>query len=85
MNDPGTWSTVWGLPVGVGEGWDGWRRAKGENQDNCNRISTKMIKMKQTIPPKQKKQNKTSQCRSLSFKHSLAYPGGLSCHKIQVL
>ena len=25
------------------EGWDGWRRVKGEKWDNCNRI-TKMIK-----------------------------------------
>ena len=34
---------------------------RGKNQDNCNRIAIKMIKMKQTIPPKQNKtkQNKT--------------------------
>ena len=22
-------------------GWDGWRRARGENWDNCNRITIK--------------------------------------------
>ena len=43
MNDPWTWTTVWELTVGVGR-CDGWRRAKGENWDNYNRITIKMIK-----------------------------------------
>ena len=30
MNDPWTWTTVWGLTEGMGYGWAGWKRAKGE-------------------------------------------------------
>ena len=42
MNDPWAWTTVWGVTVGVGSGgWDGRRRAKGKNWDNCNRIIIK--------------------------------------------
>ena len=29
VNDPRTWTAVWGLTVGVG-GWDQWKRVKGE-------------------------------------------------------
>ena len=39
MNDPQTWTMVWGWTVGVGGGWAGWRRARGGNWDNYNRIS----------------------------------------------
>ena len=43
MNDPWTWTTVWEQTVGAGWGFVGqvgWRRAKGENWDNCKRINT---------------------------------------------
>ena len=40
INDPWTWTVVWGLTVGVG-GEAGWRKAKGENWNNCNRIRIK--------------------------------------------
>ena len=39
MNDLWTWTMVWGLNLGM-EGWAGWMRAKGENWDNFNRITT---------------------------------------------
>ena len=29
MNDPCTWTTVWGLTVGA-RAWAGWRKAKGK-------------------------------------------------------
>ena len=38
MEDPWTFTAVWGLTVGGGQG-AGQRRAKGENWDNCNRIT----------------------------------------------
>ena len=38
MNDPRTWTTVWELTVGVGDGVGGGQQ-KDENQDNCNRIT----------------------------------------------
>ena len=41
MKDPGTWTTVWGLIVGAGVGWA--EEDKGENCDNCNGITIKMI------------------------------------------
>ena len=34
MNDPRTRKAVWGWTVGAGGRW-----AKGENWDNCNRIT----------------------------------------------
>ena len=42
MNDPWTWTMVWGLTVAVGVGLDGGG-AKGEKRtcDNCNRINKK--------------------------------------------
>ena len=45
MNDPWTWTAVWGLPVGVGGGM-GRGRQREENWNNCNRITIKMIKNK---------------------------------------
>ena len=42
MNDPQTWTTVWELTVGA-VGWDGQRRAKGKNWDNCNKITIKTL------------------------------------------
>ena len=42
MNDPWTWTTVWELTVGV-ESWMGGGGQRGENQDNCNKITIKMI------------------------------------------
>ena len=41
MSDPWTWTQVWELTVGVGRRGDGQRRAKGEDWDNCNRITIK--------------------------------------------
>ena len=38
MNDPWTWTTVWGLTVGVGAGLGGGGQ-RGKNWDNCNRIT----------------------------------------------
>ena len=40
MNDLWTWTTVWGLPVGVGGGLCG-RGQRGKNWDNCNIITIK--------------------------------------------
>ena len=38
MNDPWTWTIVWGLPVGEGVARGGQR---GKNWDICNRITIK--------------------------------------------
>ena len=38
MNDPGTWTTVWGLSVGAGGGL-GRGGQRGKNWDNCSRIN----------------------------------------------
>ena len=40
MNGPRTWTTVWGLTVGVGGGL-GRREQRGGNCDNSNRITIK--------------------------------------------
>ena len=37
MNDPWTWTTVWGWMVGALGGWDGGGQ-RGKNWGNCNRI-----------------------------------------------
>ena len=43
IHDPWTWTALWGLTTGVGDGLGG--RGKGENWDNCNRITIiKIIK-----------------------------------------
>ena len=42
MNDPWTWTPVWELTVGVGVGMRRGQQ-KGENWENCNRITIKMI------------------------------------------
>ena len=39
MNDPGTWTMVWGWTVGVGSGLVRGGQ-QGKNWDNCNRIIT---------------------------------------------
>ena len=41
MNDPWTWTMVWGLTVGMGE-WAGWRWEREKNWDNGNRITKKI-------------------------------------------
>ena len=41
MNDPWTWTTGWGLTVGVGGGLGGDQRDK--NWDNCNRTTKYLI------------------------------------------
>ena len=38
MNDPRTWTTVWGLTVGTGTGQGGGEQ-RAKNWDNCNRIT----------------------------------------------
>ena len=38
VSDPWTWTTVWGLTVGVGDGLSGGGQ-RGKNWDNCNRIN----------------------------------------------
>ena len=40
MNEPWTWTTMWELTVGVGVGMGGGGQ-RGENWDNCNRITIK--------------------------------------------
>ena len=42
MNDPWTWTTVWGLATGTGDGMGGGRQ-RGKIWDNSNRITIKMI------------------------------------------
>ena len=42
MNDPQTWTTVWELTAGAGAGMGGGGQ-RGENWDNCNRMTIKMI------------------------------------------
>ena len=42
MNDPQTWTTVWGLTVGVGGGM-GKVGQRVKNWDNCNTITIKII------------------------------------------
>ena len=42
MNDPWTWTMVWGLTVGGGGGGEPGRGGqRGKNWNNCNRIITK--------------------------------------------
>ena len=43
MNDPWAWTTGWGGTMGAGAGV-GWRRAKGKNWDNYNRINQNKVK-----------------------------------------
>ena len=43
MNDPRTWTTVWGLTVAVGIGM-GRGGQRGKTWDNYNRITIKMVK-----------------------------------------
>ena len=38
MNDSWTWTMVWGLTVGVGDGLGGGGKRR-EHWDNCNRIT----------------------------------------------
>ena len=38
MNDPWTWTTVWELTMGAGDGKGGGGK-KGKKWDNCNRIT----------------------------------------------
>ena len=47
MNDPHTWTTVWGLTMGA-DGGMGSRGQSGKNWDSCNRITIKkdLIKKK---------------------------------------
>ena len=40
MNDPWTWTTVWGLTVGV-RGRMGVGKQRGKNWDNWNRVTIK--------------------------------------------
>ena len=40
MNDPWTWTTLWGLTVGV-EGGLGRGGQRGQHWDNCNRVTIK--------------------------------------------
>ena len=39
MKDPQAWTTGWGWTVGAGGGIRWAKGAKGENWDNCNRIT----------------------------------------------
>ena len=41
MHDPWTWTTVWGLPEGVG-GWLCGGGQSGKTWDNCNSINNKI-------------------------------------------
>ena len=71
MNDPWTWTTVWGLTEGAGV-WDGQRRAKGENWGNCNRIKKKR-KPKQLTKRKKKRKKRPELCEegpSLNLQNS---------------
>ena len=43
MNDPWTWTMVWGLTVGAGDGLGGGGQ-RWINWDNCNRINKNNIK-----------------------------------------
>ena len=52
MNDPRTWTTGWRWTVGMGAAR--WRRATGENWNNCNRIN-KDKKEKRSLKKKQNK------------------------------
>ena len=45
MNDPWTWTMVWGLTMGAGAG--GWARWK--HWDNCNRNNNKKKKREGTV------------------------------------
>ena len=40
MNGPWTWTTVWGIIVGMGGGLGGGGK-RGKNWDNCKRITIK--------------------------------------------
>ena len=40
MNDPWTWTTVWGLTAGAAVGM-GKEEQRGRNQDNYNKITIK--------------------------------------------
>ena len=40
MNDPWTWTTVWGLTVGAGDGLGGGGK-RGKNWDHSNSITIK--------------------------------------------
>ena len=42
MNDPWTWTTVWGLTVGAGSGMGG-RGQRGKNWDNYHKMIVQMI------------------------------------------
>ena len=41
MNDPWTWTIVWGLTVGMGGRGLGERQQREKNWDNCNRVTIK--------------------------------------------
>ena len=43
MNDPWTWTTMWGQTMGV-EDRMGGRGQRGKNWDNCNRTTIKYLK-----------------------------------------
>ena len=45
MKDPWTWTTVWGLTMGVRVGLGG-RGQKEKNWDDCNSINNKMFSKK---------------------------------------
>ena len=45
MNDPWTWTMVWGLTVGVGSGL-GRGGQRGKNWDNYKRITVKKLQIK---------------------------------------
>ena len=57
MNDPQTWTKVWGLTVGVGSGLGGGGQ-KGKNWDNCNSIDNKIFKLTNKIKFKTMKMKK---------------------------
>ena len=50
-----------GIDCGRGQ-WDGWRRAKGENWDNCNRLTIKkMINVNKKMLPRIQRKGKRAE------------------------
>ena len=70
MNDPWTWTVVWGWTVGVGIGL-GRGGQRGENWDNGNRIAIKNLKNRIIKKVKKKKSSTTSNINCILQKQIL--------------